>query len=278
MAYAGAIGGAISGAATAYSAYLAAEQAEAERKQKKDIWNKDTKLKISQFNMNQNRLSGLAGIASGRAKEYLDKMGMKPGDEGYADARAQATADSKSYYQGKGDYSTLNTGDYTINSSGGGGSRPGWQTALDPAGFFDNGGNGETVAPVNDFSGGGSAYGGTTVADYNIGSNAASGRFDPSQGRVTYLDEAVNPADVSNTPSTLMGPQASAGLGNLDIRSAGDPVTVKDPATGGIIAAPTASGLGGPIKAPLVPLAVPAKAPTAPAVMSTQAAAKQPTV
>ena len=132
------------------------------------MWNKDTALKISQFNMNQNRLSGLASVLSGRAGRYARAGGRNDAkiwsDEWYAagdDARVKARAD----FQNKGDYGTLNTEDFQVgNQTNQNGSlRQGLVNLAPPGlgGFIDKNTGGQPT-PINDFSGGSEA-----ISDYD---------------------------------------------------------------------------------------------------------------
>lgn len=61
------VGGAIQGAGTALAGYWAAQQAKEDRKQRKNIFNKESQLSIAQANNDKLRLAGLAGVFSGDA-------------------------------------------------------------------------------------------------------------------------------------------------------------------------------------------------------------------
>jgi len=120
MAYAAAAGGIVQGFGTAYGAWMASEAAKEERKQKKNIWNKDTGLKIAQFNLNQNRLSGLASVLGGERSQNRAALRQASGGYGtdtYKKLRSGADAAAKNTYQGKGDYSTLKASDYQLGGS-----------------------------------------------------------------------------------------------------------------------------------------------------------------
>jgi len=112
-----AISGFVEGGSAILGATLASRTAKKEREQKTNIWNKDTKLKLAQFSMNQGRLAGLAGVAGGEAaraeQRLLTANGGQRNDKFYED-RKVAYQDVRANYEDKGDYKTLKASDYTI--------------------------------------------------------------------------------------------------------------------------------------------------------------------
>jgi len=143
------VGGAISGISTAYAAYTAQKEAEAARKQQKEMWNKDTGLKIAQFNMNQNRLAGLAAITGGKTARYRGQIDptLDRDSQEYYDALDAARERARTETQGTGDYSTLTASDYQI---GGGSASPAYTNPM-------TGIETPAVLAANDFSGGGTS-------------------------------------------------------------------------------------------------------------------------
>jgi hypothetical protein len=67
------IGGIVQGLGTAYSAYTTTKEAEKARKDAKAKHNADTALQVKQFNINQNRLAGLAAVMSGEESFQRDQ-------------------------------------------------------------------------------------------------------------------------------------------------------------------------------------------------------------
>lgn len=175
MGYGAGVGGAISGIGSAYAAYTASQQAEADREQKRDVWNKDTKLKIAQFNLNQNRLAGLASVLSGARGEARANSGLA---QGYSDERAALDATSKAKFQGQGDYSTLKSSDYEIGAPSGGSSI---SEVLNPYKATKNilgiDQDTTTTAPtyVDDFSGGGTVKAPAPAPAYSMEGDPSAG-------------------------------------------------------------------------------------------------------
>ena len=125
-----AVSGGLQAFATVWAAEKQAKQAAKDRELKRQQANSENLLKINQFNMNQDRLAGLAGTFSGDTAAQEKLIGMTGagidetkyaglGGDALAVARNSdinrlARENATSIYKGKGDYSTLNAKDYVV--------------------------------------------------------------------------------------------------------------------------------------------------------------------
>lgn len=124
--YGAAIGGTVQGLGTALAGYWAAKQAAADRKAKTEMFNKENLLNINQFNLNQNRLAGLAGVFSGKAASNYnlakEQYGLGPSATNFnadvygqhlQDISGNSKADAANYNKWVG----LTTGDNAVSDA-----------------------------------------------------------------------------------------------------------------------------------------------------------------
>jgi len=131
-----AISGGLQAAGSIFSAYMAAKSAKAQIEAEKNKHNADTRLNVAQYNQNQNRLAGLAGVASGQEQfnrnlatdalntQYgVTDVNQLKGTAGFADAAKayntaglNAAANATKQFKGKGDYSTLISSNYEVHN------------------------------------------------------------------------------------------------------------------------------------------------------------------
>ena len=93
-----AIGGGIQGVASLAAAYLQTKEAKKLREQAKRKHNADTKLQLKQFNMNQDRLAGLAGVTSGQ-EQFQQGLATSAFDAKYGSDVDSIGADNQSWQQ-----------------------------------------------------------------------------------------------------------------------------------------------------------------------------------
>ena len=138
-----------------YAAGLANEQAKKDRKDKRNMFNKENLMSVNQYNMNQSRLAGLGAQFSGMAGaqraqgmanlgDYNTWLQANPGGTqeayGLAKANAMQTANATAATNLQGldnTYGTLNAADYQLGAPASGPKGLGAYVAeLDPSNLF----------------------------------------------------------------------------------------------------------------------------------------------